>query len=602
MRYPRLVALLIAAFGAVPPLPAAEPALGRLVAADTALVIELHDLPALQKNFADSSFGRAWADPDIARFFAPFSAQTQVAEMVEKVKAETGYTPAELLDFATGDVLVTVPVASIKLEDGSPDADVLFALEVGDNEAKLRELIEAQRKKQTDAATVDTTEDYNGVVLHLHSPAAPDASVTDPMDTPATSAKPGKSLVWALHQGRWFIASSRELVTSALDALAAGGLSTSLLSSPEYVKVIDRAGGRADTLLYFNWKAVYPAVVAAIEAGRDPNAKPNLFGIEPVNVMKALGLDAIEGFSVTSATVGDINRFDAAFTYSEARGIPALLAYRDGPVARPDWVPAAWFNVSSQNFSVPEAYAELERILDRVSPMVAGMAQGQIKTFEREVALDLKRDLIGNLGASFVSGYALPAGANADTPPAYDELDQFIGLSLADAAAFERAVEVIKAKYLAPGDASPLKKRDYLGRVIYSFESRIGGRDLSYAISDGWLLVGIGSSACIESVVQSMNAPDTAASFWQRKDVRDILAEVPAGAFSVQHTELAPLFASLAASLVKYQENETDENDRYVDPAATPTREQLARFFKASVSHGVRTPEGLFFHSEGPSR
>ncbi|MBC8008974.1 MAG: hypothetical protein H7067_02620 [Burkholderiales bacterium] len=597
MRFPRLVPLVLAAFASASFASAAEPALTRLVPADTAIVVALRDLPALRARFPESASGRAWADPEIARFFAPLSGHPEIAEMIEKVKAETGHTPAELFALATGDVLLTVPAGSLRFSGDNPGADVFLALEIGENEAKITELVAAARAKDASAGTA-STEDYNGATIHTFTPASPAAT---PPGADAVSA-PAEPLVWSLHQGRWFLSTDRALVTAALDALAAGGLPESLATSSDYQKVLDRAGGGADVLAFLNWKAVYPALISAIEAARDPKEAPNPFGMEPVNIMKALGLDAIESFSVSAGTVGDLDRVDAALTYTEARGVVNLLAYRDGPVARPDWVPAAWFNVSSQNFSVPEAYAELERILDRVSPMVAGMAQGQLKTFERQLGLDLKRDLIGNLGESFISGYALPAGADADNPPAHDQLDQFIGISLADAASFERSLETIKAKYLPPGDASPIKTRDYLGRKLHTFETAPGARGASYAITDGWLLLGIGSPASVESVVQLLNAPNPTASFWQRADVREALLSAPTGAFSIQHTELAPLLASLASTLVKVQEDQDDEEGRLVDPEAKPTREQLARYFKHSVSHGTRTSEGLFFHSEGPTR
>jgi hypothetical protein len=499
------------------------------------------------------------------------------------------------LDFATGDVLMTVPSRGISFSGDEPDARGLVAIEVGENEARLRELLAASRAKEADAGVVHGSEDYNGVTLHTET-AAP-----EPGAAPA-AVEPAPDLVWALHEGRWFIGTDHATITSALDALAAGGLATSLATAPDYQKVLDRAGGTPDALAYLNWRAVYPVVIASVEAGRDPQAQPNMMGIDPVNVMRALGLDAIEGMSFTASTRRDLDRVDAALSFSELRGVAALMAYRDGPVARPDWVPAAWFNVSSQNFSLADGYAELERILDRVSPLLAGMVQGQLKTFERQLGLELKRDLIGNLGSSFLSGYAVPAGADPASPPAHDELDQFVAVSLADAAAFERALEMIKGRFLPPGDASPLKKRDYLGRALHSFAPTGEGRGVTYAISDGWLLIGMGSPATVEAVVQLMHEPRPDASFWRRADVRAALADVPAGAFSIQHSDLAPLFASIAASLVKYQAMQPEEKGRFVDPEAVPSRELLSRYFKHTVGYGERTAEGIYFHAEGPAR
>ncbi len=203
MRKSLLAVLSLAALGVSSPLFAAEPALGRLVPADVALVAALNDVPALRRAFPDTATGRAWADPEIARFFAPLLAQADVAEFVAKVKAETGYTPEELLEFASGDLLLTVPASSITLKDGKPALEALLAIEVGENESRLRELIAAQNARRAGTPEAPSTEDYNGATLHLH-------------------AKPGEGgddVVWALHEGRWFIASDRALVTAALDAL-----------------------------------------------------------------------------------------------------------------------------------------------------------------------------------------------------------------------------------------------------------------------------------------------------------------------------------------------------------------------------------------------
>ena len=586
---PLLTALSIAAIGFTFPLVAAEPALGRLVPSDVALVAALNDVPALRRTFPETATGRAWSDPEIARFFAPLRAQPDIAEFIAKVKAETGYTPEELLEFVSGDVLLTVPSTSIALADGKPAMEVLLAIEVGDNESKLRRLIEEQNTRRAGTPEAFVTEDYNGALLYLQAATESSESQDDDM-------------VWALHEGRWFIATDRALVTGALDALAAGGLATSLTSSTEYQEVLNRAGGDADLVLLLNWKVIYPAVIAAFEAARDPNTPPNMFGVEPVNIMKALGLDALESISLTSSSSGSTERLDSAFRFTEPRGLLALMAYRDGPVARPDWVPSSWFNVTSQNAALSDAYAELERMLDLISPMMAGMAQGQLKAFERQIGVELKRDLIGNMGTAILSGYADPVGSETEASTPYDELDQFVAISLADAAGFERAVEAIKTHFLPPGDASPLQKRDYLDRTLHTFTPSGGDTGFTYAIADGWLLIGTGTAGSVESALQLMHTPNPANSFWQRADVRDALVDVPVGAFSVQYAELAPLMASLAASAVKFQATQDEKKGRFVDPDAVPSRDKLGQFFKPMISYGTRDANGFYIHAESSAR
>ncbi len=603
MRLPlrSLASLILAA----PWAQALEPRLEQLVPDDAAAFIAVHDVPAQRTDFAASAFGRAWADPGIARFFAPLAEEPRLAELAEKIKAETGYTPVELLDFAAGDILVFIPASKLRFASNDEGAELLVLLEVGENEAKLRELIAVQAKNNARPGDLDTTEDYNGVTLHIRpeTPDAPeDAAAADPSAPAKTkAAKNRQPLVWALHAGRWILSTDRELVTGALDALAAGGVTPSLASSPDYVAALDRAGGKADFLLGADFKRVYPALAGAVEANQKANPKPNPLGVEPSTLLAALGLDAIDGFYLSATTDGGVARADALLAFHEARGLMGLLAYRDGPVARPDWVPAEWFNVSSQIFSLPDAYAALETMLDRASPMLAGLVQGQLKGMERKLGIELKRDLVGSLGASFVGGYALPSGSDADKPPAYDELDQFIGVALADAATFERALEAVKAATLPPGENSPLKKRDYLGQALYTFQNGEDARGVSYAIAEGWLLVSVGGAGPIESVLQRLRTPNPDGSFWRRADVRAALEPVPADAFSVQHTDLTVLLASVAASLVKVQAAQGEGGSKFIDPSAQPTRAELANFFKYTVSHGRRVPVGFQFHTEGPA-
>ncbi len=579
------------------PLPvaqAAEPALERLVGADAALVLTLADVPALRARFAASPSGRAWSDPDIARFVAPLFAHPNYKRMVETVKQETGHSPEELLALASGDLLLAVPAGSLKMGGGKFDGALLLALEVGDNEAKIRELLERhQAKAKESGAYTDSTEDYNGVTLHRVRPAA----------ASATEEEAARALHWALHEGRWFIGSTRETVTAALDALAAGGLAESLSTSPRHRAVLDRGEGRPDYAAYVDFQAVYPLLVASLEAARDPAQPPNMLGIEPLNVIKALGLDALGMVSTTGTFAADgSGSSDIVLSYQEARGVVNLLSYRDGPVARPDWVPASWINVSSQNYSVADFYAELERILDRISPMVAGMAMGQIKGFDRQLGINLKRDLIENLGPAFISGVVPPAGSSPSQPPPYDEMEQFFAIGLADAAAFERTLEALKGRFFPPA-GGPLETREYLERKLHVFTPPMpGAKPFAYSITDGWLLFSMGSPGPLEAVLQAMHNPEGTSSFWAREDVRAALDRTPGSAFSVQFVDLRALFASVSALLAKNQAERGGEAPVLVDGGAVPSVEAFARYYSYVVTHGERGSRTLSLKSVTPAQ
>lgn len=580
---------------------AASPSLDQLVPAGPAFFVALEDMPNLRANFGRSAPGLVWNEPEIERFLAPLWANPGYTEMLKTLEEESGSNPSELLGFATGDVLLTVPADSLKLNKSKGDADALLMIEVGENQPKILELIsQHQAKVKADGPVVDTTEDYNGVTLNM-------IAKKDEAEAPAESGEgespePAKQPVWAIHEGRWIIGTNRALVTGALDALAAGGLAEALAGDPAYRVLQDGASGMPSFSFRVDFRAIYPVLVASIEAERDPQQPPNPMGADPLNIVNALGLDALNGLSGAGRIAEDgAMTGDFALTYSEARGLVNLLAYRDGPVTKPDWVPAAWVNVSSQNFSLGDVYEELERILDRVSPMLSGMALGQVRAFDRQLKIDIKRDLVGNLGPAMISAVTMPGGASAENPPAYDEMEQFFAFALADSAAFERTVEALKGKFLPP-TGGPLETREYLGRKLHVFSPTANGapgaKGFAYAITDGWLLVGIGSSGPVEAAIQGMHKPDAAASFWARSDMRPVFEAMPAAAISVQATDLSTLFASLCVLAVKTQ---ADQESTLVDAAAVPATAVFSRHFGPASGYGERRTDGLYFHSHLPA-
>lgn len=575
-------ASLCAALASTPALFAAAPALDRLVAGDAALVVGLRDVPTLRARLPETSWGKAWADPEVARFFAPLLAHPKLAAFRAESLARAGAAPEELFELLTGDVLLTMPAPSFT-EKGAPL--MLLSIDVGQNQERVDALLQAEAAKLKGTLG---REDHGAVALHLF--------------TPEGVAEGDGAVAWAVHEGRVFVGSRREAVVSALDALAAGGLPNSLAESAGYTGLLARASGRAESVFMLNWQAVYPALLAALEAKRDPAAQPNMFGLEPVAVVKSLGLDAIQGISFVGSHADDTDRLDGVIAYSEPRGLVRLLAYHDGPVARPDWMPASWFNVSSQNFSLSDFYATIEDTLMGASPLLAALAQGQLQAFEKRLGAELKRDVLDAVGVSWVSGYAWPAGTEPGAT-GYEELDQFFAVSLIDAPAFERAVAAVRAAFFPEGGAFALSSREHLGATIHTITMPGAGRGFSYAISEGWLLCGIGSAGTVESVLQLQREPKAESSFWRRPEVVAATAGAPERAFSVQYTELPPLLAAVARSLVNAQGEEGfGGKDILFDAAAVPGVEVFARYFKHVVGHGVRTDEGLVFRSEGPAR
>lgn len=580
---------------AIASVPAAEPALVRLAPPDAALVVSIANVPASRARFAATPFGRAWSDPLVRRFVAPRFSHPDYLAVLQMVKNETGHTPEELLGFVAGDVLLTMPLSSFKLgPDTRLDVPFLLAVEVGENETKIRELIARRRAGNQGAGSPpDRAEDHHGVELHTLAPSA---------------GSLGRSLAWAVHQGRWFVGTDRDLVAGALDALAAGGRSEALSDSPVFRTVRERAGGDAAYVAFADFQALYPVLKAAAEAARNPAKPSSPFDIDPLSVMRALGLDSLGVVSATGVIHADGSTAgDLAVAYEDVRGLIGMLAYKEGPIARPDWVPSSWLSVTSRNFSLAELYAEIEQTLARFNPILASIAQGQIKAIERQIKVSLKRDILATLGVHFVSGAVPAPGSSPANPTPYDELDQFHAFSLVDPAGFERAAEILRTSPLPPGGKYSLESREHLGRAVHVVTPRSDGaappaRGFAYAVSDGWLLVSFGSSAPIETVIQNMQATVPDASFWARADVRRAIHDAPTSASSIQVTDLPPLFASLCAMAVKAQalrENK-EPTPPLVDTSAQPTIETFEKYRALTITVGERTSNEIRFRHFTP--
>jgi len=97
-------------------------------------------------------------------------------------------------------------------------------------------------------------------------------------------------------------------------------------------------------------------------------------------------------------------------------GLLGLLAYGDAPAPRPEFIPDSWVSVSAARFSIPTAYAALKATLHAVSPPLEAMVQQQIAGLNKNLGVDLERDLIGSFGDEVVA--ATPCIQKTVTKPA----------------------------------------------------------------------------------------------------------------------------------------------------------------------------------------
>lgn len=581
-----------------------------LVDDQTFFAISVTDTPALLRGWDASPIAATWNDPQVAKFLAPTRTQLKIDEWDEETQAATGLTVRELLALAEGEALVALPAfTSTRIEQETPPP-FFMALEVGEQGAKIEKILADSATKKS---IKEESEMFSGVKVNLRPVEKPKSASATADDVPAGANAPSTDeaevtpptiIAYAIVDGIWLISTEKECLFAAINALQQGGHATSLGKSDRFLRTRQRIGD-AQALVYVNFPAIYPliqeAVAAAKAAKSESGAKPNMLGIDAESVLNALGLDAIGETYMALAISETSTRLDFGLTYTEERGLLKLLAYQPGPAPQPDWVPAKWPSVSTAKFSLPKAYAGLEELAESISPVLSGMAQGQIRSFNKKLGVDIVRDFIGSFGDDLVTAYALPPGLAAGTVPPWTEMDQLVSLSLVNEPALIKSLEALK-QLAGPAAMQMFTEREYLGHKLYTLNVPSGegpkhARGFSYAIANRTLLVGIGSAATVENALQGMAAPKDI--YWQRADVKAALADVPADAAGLQVQDLGLMMQSLVETSVQLQQQAsangaTPDAKIYVDVDARPDNDVMTRYWGLAAGHMTRTPEGLF--------
>ncbi len=560
------------AFAAAP----ANPPLTDIVDDQTALALFVSDAPALVRGWDASPFARTWNDQQVAKFFGPLRATMNIETWDDQAKAATGTTVRELLALAKGGAIIALPVSL--LSDAFAGKTItapplLLAIEFGSNAATVEKLA-ADAATKNAGLRVETT-NYAGVLVHTQTQSAPKDGEKSNTSVPD---------VTAMCQGIWLNSPSYQRVCAAIDAIKRGGLSNAIGRSENFLRAQKRAGP-AQLTAYADFQAIYPALQAAVEKVPTTNLP-----FEPTTALKALGFDALRGLCYTINFGVKETRVTFGLGYTEERGLLQLLAaYGPGAAERPEWLPAKFFSAASDKFDLRAAYVALESVLAAASPELSAQAQSGIADLNKELGVDLKRDFIGSLGADLVMGQYVPDGASLD------KADQLIALSLENPESFAKVVEALKrlAAGNDPGGADQLfVKRTYLGQTLYTFAppgAPAGYRGFSYAIANRTFLLGIGSPAPVEAVLQNM--AEKRASFWNKSEVKAALADVPASSPDVWATDARALVGGMIDTLAGVL---AQSPVSIVDASAKPDPAQLARYWGMMSGYLVKEPTSFF--------
>jgi Protein of unknown function (DUF3352) len=532
------------------PLRAAE--LASFLVPDAALAVTATDMKALNKAYEHPVF-KAVLTPEIKRAFGPLIDQMKEAnELSEKIwKEETGLSVDEATAlFGDFTMAMRIPIPELaeamSKNPGEPPFDLFsptVAMQFKGDDAMAEKFAKAYARamkagfelgqKAGPAAPSpfptdldETTDEHSGVKLHIWK------------------SKEGKFPIqpsWALVDKVILMSFTERGLRDAIDRSKKGA--ASLADHSRFRDVVARGKGAE--------------VIAFLDLGRligdglkmAADAAPDAAMVQAV--VTSLGVDKFEAGYMLFDLADKAIAMEFGVTYQKKPAVLDVIAI-DGPGAAPDFIPVTANSASYGTFHWDRVLPAIEKILSATAPEAVEALNKQLAELKELASVDVRKDILSNLGPDVWSASAPATTAAAVNNPA--GADSFIGLALAEPQVLgvklrdRKAIELaLKSLINAFGSgASIFDEREVQGFTINNLKGV--PMPVGYVITDDWLIFSAGEQGLLEKILSRIKKPG-GDSIFSLPDVKDAIAALPANDDGTSYMDVGSLIGSIVGML-----------------------------------------------------
>lgn len=558
--------------------------LTRVVPAGVPMVAYVTDVPDAMSQWDASPLAELWNDPQVRKFFAPLRKELEADRLDEKIREQTGFDLDEIKEMLTGDLVVFIDDLEIVLEDGEEDLDLSVTLlaTVGENAGRVEQmLLEAEtgdidlEEDEDEDTTTSEVREFRGVDLHIKSEVEGGEGIEE--------------IGWATVDGVLAVASPVVSLERAVAGILDGGIDNSLRSGANFGTITEHIDA-ADSWFFVDVHAWLPLLRTAMDEGlAAAQGAGNPFPVEQTRLMTALGVEAMQAIFGSFNFNDRIMEMNLGITFTENRGLIKLAAYGPDTAPRPTSIPVDSDSFTTASFDFQSSWAALVEIVNGINPSLMGMAAMQLQSMTQNagVELDLRRDLLENLTGEMASIQNID-GITGDTfADLQIEQDQVFSFGIHQPEALANAIGVIEE--MAGGGAEFFSSREFEGHTIFTLdlpraEGEKPGSQFAYAVTDGHLLISVGSPATLEEVLLKLGKSKP--SVWKLPEVRRALGKLGEGAAVVQYQDLRSVGDMVfhAIALADGFRPGDGEDVRICDPSAIPDPGIVGRYLASGVS------------------
>lgn len=434
------VAGLIVLAGAGKHCRAAAPA-DRLLPRETVLYLSIHDYGQCKARFNETGMGRLLADPALEGFMGDVNAA--LAELSGQVEAQIGMSVTDLLALPQGEV-------SVALTFGQQRWGVVAFVDVGDNEAKVQELLDIGSKTLEAAGSKRREEQVEATTVILFDP-------------PAEELNPVQ-LAYFFRDGRLglLLGTPGEMGKLAADLLGRwkGDAADTLADHAAYQDIVQRCapndGGRPQVTWFIDPMGFLTHVGQLF-----PQAGLDLF----LAFLPQLGLNQLKGLGGTfDMAAGPYDTISRTFIAVEPPigGALNLLSWPNANVSPETWVPSDVASYTTLNWDLKLLWQTLGTLADQFGQ--PGQFGAQMQQAGQNLGIDIQQDLIDPLGSR------LTVLEDFEEPISPTSARTLLGVALADPQRFAQTLD----KLIAKVGAAQVKRREFQGHLIYEMQLPAG--------------------------------------------------------------------------------------------------------------------------------
>jgi hypothetical protein len=370
----------------------------------------------------------------------------------------------------------------------------------------------------------ETTDDHGGVKLHIWK---------------SKESKSPLQPCWAYTDKTVLMSFTERGLRDALDRSKKGG--ASLAENARYKDVIARGKG-AEVIGYADLGRLIAEGLKMAGAAAPDAAQMSA-------VVAVLGVDKFEaGYMIFDLGEQGVD-MEFGVTYQKKPGLLEVIAI-DGPGTAPEFIPVNANSAGYGTFHIDRVLPALEKILASTAPEAVEMLNKQIAELKEVASVDIRKDILANLGPDVWS-----ASAPAGTAAAINQLGksalglamnepQVLGLKLRDRKAIELALKSLINAFAS--GASIFDEREFQGFTISNLKNV--PMPVGYVITDDWLIVSVGEQALLEKILSRIKKPG-GDSIFALPDVKTVIAALPGGDDGTSYMNVGSLISTLVGLL-----------------------------------------------------